>query len=186
MALVWLGQTHSRPPSVFPTQINNQSKLIAINTVDRSPVLHAPFNWLNNTHYNPRVHPVSPPPARGSILRRNAITLAPVVRPRPAQHPVDLLDETLLGLALGSYHLPAEVVECLGHLVHVLGGGNFAKLALKVLGQDFALVGADLSQVDHVHLVADQRHRGRVARELLLRFADVVERIPIGDGVHQE
>lgn len=66
----------------------------------------------------------------------------------------------------------------------MLGGGNFAELALKVFGQDFTLVGADLPQVDHVHFVADQGHRGGVTREVLFGLADVVERITVGDGIH--
>jgi hypothetical protein len=72
--------------------------------------------------------------ANSTTSRQGAVTFSSVVSPRAAQHPVDLLDKTLLWLPFVGQHLAAEIVEGILHLADMLGGGYFEKFTLKVFG----------------------------------------------------
>lgn len=118
----------------------------------------------------------------GLFPGQGALTFAPAVGPRGAQHP---LQEALFGLALGGDHFSAQVIEDLGHLIDVVGRRHLAEPALEILGQDVAFVVADLSQVHHVHLIAHQLYRS-VALQIRLCPANVIEAAAIGYRIDQQ
>lgn len=77
-----------------------------------------------------------------SVFWQIAVALPSAVGAGATEHP---LEKTLLGLPLGGEHLLAQLVKDLGYLIDVVCSGDLAELALKVLGQDFALVAAHLA-----------------------------------------
>lgn len=117
-----------------------------------------------------------------SVFWQITVALPPAVGTCSAQHP---LEQALLGLALGGQNLLAQLIEDLGHLVHMIGGRDLAEFALKVLGQDLALVAAHLTQVHHVHFVGTKLD-GCVRLKIGFGTAYIVEALAIRYGVDQE
>lgn len=88
-----------------------------------------------------------------SVFWQVAVALPSTVGSGAAEH---AFEETLLGLALAGEHLLAQLVEHLGHLIHVIRRGHLTELALKVFGQNFALIATHLTQMHHIHFVGAQ------------------------------
>lgn len=67
----------------------------------------------------------------------------------------------------------------------MIRGGDLTELALKVFGQYFAFVAADLTQMHHVHLVGAQLN-GRIRLQIGFGTAYIVETLAIGYGIDEQ